>query len=166
MNYFSANIRFLRRKSALRQTDMPEKVGISRTTWSSYEIGASEPSIEGILKIASFFQVGPGDLLERDLTAEESIIGEKKNKKNEKHVRKNWGRTDKVEDLATLNSNDSLLPEVIKAKQQVIDSQSLTILALQTLVEHLQNKTKSKKEKEEGYVVKKTPKTNLKISAL
>jgi transcriptional regulator with XRE-family HTH domain len=138
MNYFSRNIRFLRNKSGLRQAEMLEKIGIARTTWSSYENGVSQPDIDGILRIARFFGIAAGDLLQSDLSnsdggtkvpAFEGIPLEKR----------------QPDDIAgePLSVTGQLLFDVVTSKQQVIDMQAQTIRALQALIEHL---TRGEKE--------------------
>jgi transcriptional regulator with XRE-family HTH domain len=138
MNYFSRNIRFLRNKSGLRQAEMLEKIGIARTTWSSYENGVSQPDIDGILRIARFFDIAAGDLLQADLDGSgagnkgqgfEGIPAEKR----------------LPDDIASepLSVTGQLLFDVVTSKQRVIDMQAQTIRALQALIEHL---TRGEKE--------------------
>ena len=73
-NYLAPNLRFLRKARNLSQDEMLQHVGFSRTTWSNYENGLTEPSINGLLVISHFFGVSIDVLL---LT--EMKIGERNN---------------------------------------------------------------------------------------
>jgi repressor LexA len=68
MNYFSQNIRFLREHKLLKQVDIEGFTGIKRTTWNNYEKGRSEPEIDLILDISTFFGVSAEDLLRKNLS--------------------------------------------------------------------------------------------------
>ena len=57
VNFLPANLRHLRKRKNLRQDEMQNILGISRTTWSNYETGVSEPSVGGLLKISHFFGI-------------------------------------------------------------------------------------------------------------
>lgn len=135
MNYFSRNIRFLRAKKGLSQAEMLDCLGFPRTTWSGYENGVSQPDIDGLIRIASFFELSVTDLLEEDLTESDYLVlkrspgrsGEKKAlAEGPADYRKASGRTER------------LLNEIVKARQQVVEKQEQTINALQMLVERLQ----------------------------
>ncbi len=71
MNYFSKNIRFLRKKGGLRQEQMGDYTGIARTTWSNYENNLSEPSIAGLIEISNFFGITLDELMLSDLETKE-----------------------------------------------------------------------------------------------
>jgi transcriptional regulator with XRE-family HTH domain len=133
MNYFSGNIRFLRNKRGLSQAEMLNNLGFPRTTWSSYENGVSQPDIDGILRIASFFGISVAELLEKDLSDHDFILSEPAVSAVEKTVLKdsiaNYTRSS--------NRGGHLLKEIVNAKQQVIETQAQTINALQALIERL-----------------------------
>ncbi|PWT99156.1 MAG: hypothetical protein C5B52_11075 [Bacteroidetes bacterium] len=57
VNFLPSNLRHLRKKKNLRQDEMQNILGISRTTWSNYETGVSEPSVGSLLKISQFFGI-------------------------------------------------------------------------------------------------------------
>lgn len=66
MNYFSKNITWYRKQRGLTQDQMFQYVEISRTSWSNYEKGISEPSMDGLIRIANFFVVSVDKLLLED----------------------------------------------------------------------------------------------------
>ncbi len=53
----------LRKRRNLRQLDIAEMLGVSRTTYTQYEIGLTEPDIDTIKKLAQFFGVSTDVLL-------------------------------------------------------------------------------------------------------
>jgi len=83
MNYFSKNITYYRKQRGLTQEQMFRYVEISRTSWSNYEKGISEPSIDGLIRIASFFVISldkllledaEGDKVENEVQEEELLL--------------------------------------------------------------------------------------------
>lgn len=68
--HLGRNLQFLRRTRQLRQQDMQLQLELSRGTWSNYERGRSEPTLEGLLKIAAYFGIGLDELVLRDLEKE------------------------------------------------------------------------------------------------
>jgi len=128
MNYFSTNIKHLRKKRGIRQADMPNLIGIARTTWSSYEIGASEPNIDNILRISHFFRISTTDLLEVDLTTTDAEF----TSEVPLHV-----SLPSAENMSGVAELDAFITEILKAKQQTIETQSQVILSLQALIDRL-----------------------------
>jgi transcriptional regulator with XRE-family HTH domain len=61
------NLRYLREKRGLVQSQMTDYVNVSRTKWVDYERGKASPPIETVFKIAEFFQVDAKDLVFTDL---------------------------------------------------------------------------------------------------
>lgn len=111
---------------------MLNNLGFPRTTWSSYENGVSQPDIDGILRIASFFGISVTELLEKDLSDHDFILSEPAEPAIEKTVQDsiaNYTRSS--------NRGQYLLKEIVNAKQQVIETQAQTINALQALVKRL-----------------------------
>lgn len=111
---------------------MLDYLGFPRTTWSSYENGVSQPDIDGILRIASFFGISATDLLKRNLCEDDSLLSESE------ESRENEPLPGKVKEVRYVTEREiGLLREIIQVKQQVIDTQAQTIGALQALVKHL-----------------------------
>ena len=54
---FSERIQKLRKEKRLTQEEISHKLGISRTTYSGYERGTSEPDFKTLISIADFFEV-------------------------------------------------------------------------------------------------------------
>ena len=65
--FFSGNLKFLRKRKGISQTDFAEVLGLKRTTLSAYEIGNAEPSITTLLKMADYFKVPLDIMLKRDI---------------------------------------------------------------------------------------------------
>lgn len=68
ITHLGANIRFLRRIRGLSQSEFAKSVGLSRNNIASYESGMVEPNSRNFIKMASFFQVNPQDILEKVLS--------------------------------------------------------------------------------------------------
>ena len=67
-NFFKNNIILLRKKKGLTQSNAATSIGLKRNTYANYESGHTEPSIDLILQIASFFGIDATTLLEVDLS--------------------------------------------------------------------------------------------------
>lgn len=78
MSTFSENINYLRKAKGLNQSDMPDILGIQRSTWANYENGATEPPIETIIKISRYFGISLDDLMLKKLDSDkyQSIVDE------------------------------------------------------------------------------------------
>ena len=82
VNNFPKNLKHLRTKKGLNQLDMESWLGIGRSTWSNYENGVTDPSIDDIVNFAKFFNVTLDELIVRDLGKTEPLS--KKSSRNKK----------------------------------------------------------------------------------
>jgi len=76
MSTFSENLKILRIKSGLKQSEIADLTGISVSTWSNYEVGRTEPNIDSIVKIASALQISVDSLFNKDLTSIADSLGD------------------------------------------------------------------------------------------
>lgn len=60
---FSKKLKELRIKNNLTQTDLGEKIYLSRTTISKYEQGKMEPDIDTIIELSNIFKISIDELL-------------------------------------------------------------------------------------------------------
>lgn len=67
LNYFGKNLQFLRKEKKLRQHQMFDSLGFSRTTWSNYEQCRTAPSLDGLIRISRFFGVSLDELIAEDI---------------------------------------------------------------------------------------------------
>ena len=68
---FAANLKLLRTNQSLSQSELAEKLGISKSSVSMYEQGKREPDFHVLGMIADFFQVDADYLMGRSCAAEE-----------------------------------------------------------------------------------------------
>jgi transcriptional regulator with XRE-family HTH domain len=73
----------VRRK--LKQTQMEQLLDIKPSTWSNYENGFSEPSIEGLVKISRFFGISLDELLLQDLASLDEIAAGKTSRRHKQY---------------------------------------------------------------------------------
>jgi len=81
MNNFPKNLRYLRKKSGLKQEDMLGYLRITRSTWSNYEIGFTNPKLNEIVNISKFFGVTLDELVMQDLESEDPLPKKKGQRK-------------------------------------------------------------------------------------
>lgn len=58
------NLTYFRKLTGLTQQQVAERLNLNRTTYTKYETGASEPSIEVLKQLAEIFEVDLATLLE------------------------------------------------------------------------------------------------------
>lgn len=67
MNYFSSNVRYLRKKNKMTQTDLAKMVNKTTTTVSRWESGQRDPTVDDVMLLSRFFDVDMFDLCAVDL---------------------------------------------------------------------------------------------------
>lgn len=85
---FSENLTYLRRKRAMTQGEVAEKLGISQKTISSYETGRRRPRLKELARLAQFYGVSIDDLLTNNMRLSNCVFGN-----NLKALRKKEGYT-------------------------------------------------------------------------
>ena len=103
------NIQFLRKKRKLKQDEMPDLLGVGRSTWSNYENGLTEPDLKTLMNISKFFGVSIDDLLSKNLYAE-SLKGNLNEKeedlKTDENSNLNGNANGNLNEQKTQNSDD------------------------------------------------------------
>lgn len=66
--YFAKNLRFLRRRAELSQSELGDQLATDYNTISRYENGKSTPKLDVLTKLAQVFQVSVEALRSQDLT--------------------------------------------------------------------------------------------------
>ena len=130
MNYFAKNISILRKSFKVTQVEISAALGLKRNTWSNYENGASEPSFDGAIKIANYFDITLTELLETDLEKSAHLVEEITGKKN--NTAKNKYNTNKI--LVTGGMQEKLVNEDVvpyRTQQEIIESLTSAIKGLE-----------------------------------
>jgi len=73
MNYFSVNLKYLRKSKSLTQDEFGKKLGLNRSIIGSYEEGRAEPKLKTLQNISHYFKVSLDDLLELEIEKADSI---------------------------------------------------------------------------------------------
>ena len=63
---FSERLKTLRKEKKLTQKELAEQIGISQKSYSHWETGKNEPSLENLIKLADLFEVSLDWLFGRD----------------------------------------------------------------------------------------------------
>lgn len=71
---FADNLKYLRKKNNFSQSELAERFGISDKTISSWENGRTEPNIEQLHTLSTFFNVSMENLIDDNLE-NQSIYG-------------------------------------------------------------------------------------------
>jgi transcriptional regulator with XRE-family HTH domain len=161
MKFLSKNLNFLRKRRGLNQDEMLDARGYKRSTWSTWELGNSEPALDDLIIIADFFGVSLDELVREDLT-------EKIEKGNltpfsvdtEKGNLKGNGKgnlSGKKEENTGLGSKDSNCDEALRTKDEMIMLQKDTIDSLK-LAHQLLLKNKKDLENEVEHLKKRITK--------
>jgi transcriptional regulator with XRE-family HTH domain len=102
--FFASNLSFLRKKKGLTQAEVATALGLKRNTFSNYETTHSEPDLNTLEKIASFFDISMDELISLDLS--KGGLVELKGENDEKNVgrdKKNGGVGANVTSLVRQN---------------------------------------------------------------
>lgn len=67
-NYFSKNIRYLRKKYGITQSELAKRIGKTKNAVSNWEQGIRQPIVLDVIKICNYFDIDFSDLMESDLT--------------------------------------------------------------------------------------------------
>lgn len=117
MSNLSENLRLLRKHKSLQQEDMQEHLGISRATWSNYELGKTEPKIDVLLAIAAFFDLTVDKLLKDDLRLAADLVPERplvypRSKRN-KTLQNNLSAENMANEVHTPDMEETLLQQIL-----------------------------------------------------
>ncbi len=87
----ASKLKFLRRKIGLSQMELAEKLGVSRQAISSWEAGASRPSVDNLQCLSKLYNI-PLEVLLDDTAEAEPLAETPVNKavdvqKNKKHIK-------------------------------------------------------------------------------
>jgi transcriptional regulator with XRE-family HTH domain len=78
-NFFSTNIKYLRKGKGMTQEDFANKIGVKRSLIGSYEEGRAEPRLSNVENIAYHFNVTIDELLHIDLSkGDKNLAGQSK----------------------------------------------------------------------------------------
>ena len=66
MNLIAERLKLLRKEKKLTQTELAEQIGIKQNSYSDWETGKNEPSLEKLIVLADFFEVSLDWLVGRD----------------------------------------------------------------------------------------------------
>jgi transcriptional regulator with XRE-family HTH domain len=116
---FPRNLRYLRKKSGLKQEDMLDFLRITRSTWSNYEIGFSNPKLPEVVNISKFFGVTLDELVMQDLETQDPLPKKKGQRDAREYATPNTMSTAAEPGIAyVLQELSQLRDEVNKMKEK------------------------------------------------
>ncbi len=62
-NDLALRLRALRTKHGLTQLELSKRIGVTRSTYTYYENGKTEPSLETIIAISKVYKISTDDIL-------------------------------------------------------------------------------------------------------
>jgi transcriptional regulator with XRE-family HTH domain/signal peptidase I len=102
--FFASNLSFLRKRKGLTQAEVATALGLKRNTFSNYETTHSEPDLNTLEKIASFFDISMDELISLDLSKGGLVEFKGENdEKNDDRDKKNGGSGSNVTSLVRQN---------------------------------------------------------------
>ena len=102
--FFASNLSFLRKKKGLTQAEVATALGLKRNTFSNYETTHSEPDLNTLEKIASFFDISMDELISLDLSKGGLVeLKGENDEKNDGRDKKNGGNGGNVTSLVRHN---------------------------------------------------------------
>ncbi len=67
-NYFSNNLKYLRKQKGIALQPLADQLGISKSLLNQYELGNSEPTLGNLIKIVHYFGCSLDVIAEKDIT--------------------------------------------------------------------------------------------------
>lgn len=118
--YFGKNLKFLREKKGLKQSEMIDFIGIKQTTWNGYENEKSFPKFEDLIKISKIFDVSETELIHTNL--ESSSINQTEDKSSSFQLNENQeSYNTNYKDLADSRKEtiDCLRKEIVYLEEKI-----------------------------------------------
>ncbi|PQJ11378.1 hypothetical protein CJD36_006140 [Flavipsychrobacter stenotrophus] len=134
MNYLARNIAYLRKVNKVTQAEIQASKGFKPNTQSNWENEVSEPSIDIIIQYSEYFNVNLSDLILKDLS------GEHVEGRAYEHVQKGLHTAFAAEPDIEYTTTNTTQQQIIDKMQLIIDTQSATIKALQSALEHAEKR--------------------------
>lgn len=145
------NLKLLRKKNNLTQSQLATKLNISRQRLANYEVGKREPDLITLIKISSFFNCSIEELILKNSNFQDLTLNKKLNLENESLLTKL-----KKEKKFLLNEKKKFMNELIKLENLINKEIPKKINEVDELIEFLENKENNVSEKVND------PKTNTK----
>jgi transcriptional regulator with XRE-family HTH domain len=79
---FSANLSYMRQREGMTQAELAERIGISQTILSQYELGKRNPSADVHARLAEALGVTMDDLMYGEVKGVKSNVGTAHNQKS------------------------------------------------------------------------------------
>ena len=145
MSYLAQNIVFLRKKMNVKQSEICDRLGFVRNTWSNWENGISVPDMDKLIIISDFFNVGLDELLRIDLSqgkvlengkiAKNSLKGKGNGKESTENTPVEGLLQDPLIGYNTPSTREHIQLQIIAEKDEQITSQEITIRTLKLALE-------------------------------
>ncbi len=116
-SFLSKNLKNLRRYKQLSQTELADKLEVTRNRIASYESSSAEPKLKVLQRYAEFFDVGIDDLLNRDLSDERQLVKARHHISTAGEGVKNNGKQ-AAEDQVIIN-DDEVLRDFVQKNYQI-----------------------------------------------
>lgn len=112
-NYLSANLKVLRKVKGWSQAELAERAAMNRGNVASYESGGAEPSICKTLRFCNLFEIGPRDLIRRDLSDPQELTLAQ--------IARNQDQDDHRAKINLLKEQASQLEELVRSSRNLFD---------------------------------------------
>jgi len=78
MKFLASNLRFLRKRQGITQSELADQLAVQRAMISAYEDGRSEPKLSTLQKISEILDVGLEELLDHDIAGKGRMAVQKR----------------------------------------------------------------------------------------
>lgn len=117
--FIAENLKKIRKKCALTQNDIADSLGISRSTYTYWELGKSRPSYEDLIKLTKVFNID----------VKEIIFGDSPDEQTKRVVRPTHGFSEPSDDvLAYLKKDEQLLLIAFRLLSEENKPEALSVL--------------------------------------
>jgi transcriptional regulator with XRE-family HTH domain len=143
LKYLAKNLKWLRERKGIKQTEVESYIGFKSTTWNNYEKGVSKPGLDDLIKISKYFEVTETQLLHKDVS---KLKGRnRKSENNEDEPYQNILQEEPGEYKRLCEQKDKIIEDknrIIEAQQGQIDALKLATAQIEKRLLQLEKKRK------------------------
>ena len=101
----SIKLRKLREQEKSSQADVADELQVSQTAYNKWETGSAKPSLENIIKLCNYYNIGIADLLDDNFKILSEDINRKEIRINEDVVKRIIENQEKLIELTEIQNN-------------------------------------------------------------
>jgi transcriptional regulator with XRE-family HTH domain len=146
LKYLAKNLKWLRERRGIKQSEIEAYIGFKSTTWNNYEKGVSKPGLDDLVKMSKYFGVTETQLLHKDVSKLKKInTADPGSADRYNNPDAGMVNEDPAEYKRLCEIKDKIIEDkdkIIQAQQGQIDALKLATSQMEKRLEHVEKKKK------------------------